>query len=135
MTPYLLSDWNNVSRGGAGVLRVVVAYEDSFRFYRHVLTKAIEDLRPHLQVHSVALGAMEATLERFDPHVVVCSRPSTEYMTSGSVGAWVELPVEPSQPGEICHEGEYEEAVNPDLMKVLSVLDAIEEKLRKGTLV
>ena len=82
------------------MLRVVVAYEDSFRFYRHVLTKAIEDLRPHLQVHSVALGAMEATLERFDPHVVVCSRPSTEYMTSGSVGrassgalpAWGNLP-------------------------------------------
>ena len=117
------------------MLRVVVAYEDSYRFYRHVLAKAIEDLRPHLQVSSVALEAVEATLERFDPHVVVCSRPNTEYMTSGGVGAWVELPVEPTQPGEICHEGEYEEAVNPDLMKVLSVLDEIEAKLRRGTLV
>ena len=117
------------------MLRVVAAYEDSYRFYRQVLAKAIEDLRPHLQVRSVALGAMEATLERFDPHVVVCSRPNTEYTTRhGGVGAWVELPVEPSEPGEICHEGQYEEAFSPELTKVLSVLDEIEEKFRRGTL-
>ena len=117
------------------MLKVLVAYEDSYRFYRHVLAKAIEDLRPHLQVRSVALGAMEATLERFDPHVVVCSRPNTEYTTSGGVGAWVELPVEPSEPAEICHEGQYEEALSPELTKVLSVLDEIEEKHRRGALV
>jgi hypothetical protein len=135
MTPYLPSDWKNVSRVRSRVLRVVVAYEDSYRFYRQVLAKAIEDLRPHLQVRSVALGVMEATLERFDPHVVVCSRPNTQYTTSGGVGAWVELPVEPSEPGEICHEGQYEEAFSTELTKVLSVLDEIEVKHRRAALV
>jgi hypothetical protein len=31
----------------------------------------------------------------FDPHVVVCSRPSSEY-PSGGREAWVALPVDPT---------------------------------------
>ena len=65
------------------MLRVLVACERKYRLYRVVLEKAISDLRPHLQVRSIGLGAMEATLERFNPHVVVCSHPNTEYTSGG----------------------------------------------------
>jgi hypothetical protein len=36
--------------------------------------------------------------------------------------------------GEVCLGGDYEETVNPRLVKVLSVLDEAEERLRRGTL-
>ena len=117
------------------MMRVLVAYEEMYRSYRRVIAKAIEDLRPHLRVHSVALGAMEVELARFDPHVVICSRPRTEYPSGGSRAAWVELPVEPAQAGDVCLDGEHEGRVNPDLRKVLSVLDEVEERLRRGVLV
>jgi hypothetical protein len=118
------------------MMRVLVAYEEMYRSYRSVIAKAIEDLRPHLQVRCVPLGAaMEEALVRFDPHVVICSRPSAEYPMGGSRAGWVEMPVEPAQAGDICLEGEHEGAANPDLRKVLSVLDEAEEKLRRGELV
>jgi hypothetical protein len=53
-----------------------VAYEEMYRSYRGVIAKAIEDLRPHLQVRSVALGGIEEALARFDPHVGDRSCPS-----------------------------------------------------------
>ncbi len=117
------------------MMRVLVAYEEMYRSYRRVIAKAIEDLRPHLQVRAVALGAMEEALARFDPHVVICSRPSAEYQSGGSRAAWVEMPVEPSQAGDVCLDGEHEGRVNPGLRKVLSVLDEAEERLRSGVIV
>ena len=117
------------------MMRVLVAYEEMYRSYRRVIAKAIEDLRPHLQVRAVALGAMEEALARFDPHVVICSCPSAEYQSGGSRAAWVEMPVEPSQAGDVCLDGEHEGRVNPDLRKVLSVLDEAEERLRSGVIV
>ena len=117
------------------MMRVLVAYEEMYRSYRRVIAKAIEDLRPHLQVRSVALGAMEEVLARFDPHVVICSCSSAEYPSRGSRAAWVEMPVEPAQTGDICLDGEHEGRVNPDLRNVLSVLDEAEERLRSGMLV
>jgi hypothetical protein len=40
----------------------------------------------------------------------------------------VELPVEPTQTADICLSAEHERAVNPNLTKVLSVLDETEER-------
>lgn len=80
-----------------------------------------------------SLGMLEEALTNFDPHVVICSRPSSEY-PSGGRGAWVELPAEPTETGEVCLGGDYEETVDPQLVKVLSVLDEAEERLRRGTL-
>jgi hypothetical protein len=114
-------------------MKVLVAYEETYRFYRSVIVKAIEDHRPHLQVCSVVLKAIEEALVSFDPHVVICSRPSSEY-SSGGRGDWVELPANPTETGEVCLGGDYEETVNPQLVKVLSVLDEAEERLRRGTL-
>jgi hypothetical protein len=64
-------------------MNVLVAYEETYRFYRSVIAKAIEDPRPQLQVRSVALEAIEKVLVSFDPKVVICSRPSSEYPSRG----------------------------------------------------
>jgi hypothetical protein len=54
-------------------MRVLVAYEETYSFYRSVITRAIEYHRPHLQVRSVALEVFQETLAvrraRVDPGV------------------------------------------------------------------
>jgi hypothetical protein len=69
----------------------------------------------------------------FDPHVVVCSRPSSEY-PSGGRGAWVALPVDPTESTNICLDGDHERSLNLGLAKLLSILDDAEQKLRVGEL-
>jgi hypothetical protein len=115
-------------------MRVLVAYEETYCFYRSVIARAIEDHRPHLEVRLVALEAIEEALAGFDPHAVVCSRPSSEYPSSGRRGTWVELPADPTQKGDICLGGYREGPLNPGLAKLLSVLDEAYERLREGQL-
>ena len=114
-------------------MRVLVAYEESYRSYQDAIVRAIKDHRPHFVVRESTTQELQATLERFEPDAVVSSRPSAEY-PSGGKGAWVELPTEPSQSGDICIGGDHEGAVNLGLRKVLSVLDETEERLRRGVL-
>ncbi len=114
-------------------MRVLVAYEDTYRSYRDAIVQAIRDHRPHFTVLGTTPQEFEASLERFEPHAVVSSHPSAEY-PSGGRGAWVELPTEPSQSGDICVGGDHDGTVNPNLEEVLSALDEAEERLRRGAL-
>ena len=112
---------------------MLVAYEVSYRSYQDAIVRAIKDHRPHFAVLDATLRELEAALERFEPHAVVCSRPSAEY-PSGGKGAWVELPIEPTRSGDVCIGGDHEGAVNLELEEVLSALDETEERLRRGAL-
>jgi hypothetical protein len=114
-------------------MKVLVVCEERYRCYRLLIAEAIANRRPHLHLRSTALGAIETALEGFDPHVVLCSRPNTEYPNECRA-AWVELPVDPTQAGDICLNGEHEEILNPDLAMVLSVLDEAQEQLERGAL-
>ncbi len=114
-------------------MRVLVAYEEAYRSYRDALIRAIRGHRPRFTLLGTTPGGLEEAMERFGPHAVVSSRPSAEY-PGGWRGAWVELPAEPSQNGEICVGGEREGAANPDLGEVLGALDEEEEKLQRGAL-
>ena len=114
-------------------MRVLVAYEEAYRFYRDALARAIKDHRPRFAVLGADPRGLGAALESFEPHAVVCSRPSVEY-PSGGKGAWVELPIEPTRSGDVCIGGDHEGAVNLELEEVLSVLDETEERLRRGAL-
>ena len=114
-------------------MRVLVAYEEAYRSYREALVRTIRTRRPHFTLLGTTPGALGAALVRFGPHAVVSSRPSAEY-PDGWKGAWVELPAEPSQNGEICVGGDREGAANPDLGEVLGALDEAEERLQRGAL-
>ena len=114
-------------------MRVLVAYEEAYRSYRDAIVQAIRDNRPHFTVLGTTPKEFEAALERFEPHAVVSSRPSAEY-PGGGRGAWVELPTEPSQGGDVCVGGDHDGTVNPNLEKVLGALDEAEQRLRRETL-
>src|ERR671910_3786423 len=99
---YSLAETPDEMRGVS--MRILVAYEETYHSYRDAIVRAIKDHRPHFAVLEATLRELEATLERSEPHAVVCSRPSAEY-PSGAKGAWVELPIEPASSGEICIGG------------------------------
>ena len=118
-------------------MRVLVAFEGIRCLYADTLCRAIRDLRPALTVRSAVLDELEQELVRFDPHVVVCSRPNGVH--PGGRGAWVQIPTEDGleddeRLAEVCLEGERWKSDGPPLKDILEVLDETEERLREGRL-
>jgi hypothetical protein len=118
-------------------VRVLVAFEEVRRVYRETIGRAIADLRPALEVRSVALGELEWALLRFDPHVVVCSQPNIEH--PGGRGAWVEIPTDDdasddARLAQVCLNGERWRTDGPTLAELLGVIDEAQERLREGDL-
>jgi hypothetical protein len=105
-------------------MRVLVAFEDDYRAYRDVIAAVIQALRPRTEVQTAELGTLEEHLERFDPQLVVCSRPNT--LELYRTAAWVELPTDPLQPTKVCVGGRYSEQTNPAFYVLLAVIDEVE---------
>ncbi len=118
-------------------MRVLVAFEDVRSGYSRVISRAIRQLRPGLDVRSSVLEALEWELVRFDPHVVVCSRPNGTHPSTR--GAWVQIPTDDGLEDEerlarICLDGEHWRTDGPPLSELLEVLDETHERLCEGTL-
>ena len=67
---------------------------------------------------------------RFDPHLVVSSRPNT--FEAGGRTAWVLLSEDPEEPSEVCIDGRHGRLENPGLEEVLEIIDETEELVRPG---
>ncbi len=124
-------------RRGAPRVKVLVAFEDARSVYRETIVRAVRALRPDLEVRSAAIADIGHELGRFDPHVVVCSRPNGEH--PGGRGAWVHVPTEDGVTGEerlaqVCLDGESWRTDGPPLAELLEVVDRTEERLREGSL-
>jgi len=118
-------------------MRVLVAFEDIRSSYSRVIARAIRELRPGLEVRSIVLEELGRELVRFDPHVVVCSRPNATYPSTR--GAWVQIPTDDGLEGDerlarICLDGEHWRTDGPPLSELLEVLDETHQRLREGTL-
>jgi hypothetical protein len=110
-------------------MRVLLAFEDDYRAYRGVIAAAIQILRPQAEVVETAgLEALREEIERFDPQLVICSRPNT--VDPGGRPAWVELPMDPLRPTRVCVGGRYSERTTPTLDMLLGVIDEVEELIR-----
>ncbi|MGH3145640.1 MAG: hypothetical protein ACRDTR_07535 [Rubrobacter sp.] len=103
--------------------RVLMANEP--RAYREGIAAAIGQLRPGVEVRSVEPHAMDGSILRLSPDMVVCSKATDTLKRR--VRVWVEL-----YPGHAAHSlasiggrlREYAEIQLPDL---LSILDTAEE--------
>ena len=73
------------------------------------------------------LDTLGDKVARFDPHLVVCSRPNT--VDPNGRPAWFELPPDPERLAEICIDGQRSEATNPTLEELLRVIDETERLL------
>ena len=116
------------------MMKVLVAYEYRYRFYREVIARGICSHRPHLQVRHTGLEELERELVVFDPGAVVSSQPNSVDPISGDRAAWVELPVEPSSEADICLDGAHVKAHNLALKELVSVLDGAEALLHQEDL-
>ena len=111
-------------------MRVLVVYEDSYRSYAETMVGAIRGHRPHLQAEIVQARGLEAQVGRFDPHLVICTRPNT--VDPGGRVAWVRLSDDPDEPSEFCLGGQRWEAENPGVEEVLEIIGETERLLREG---
>ena len=105
-------------------MRVLIAFEDEYRSYRDAIASAISVHRPRVEVAAAGVVALKDEMVRFDPHLVVCSRPNA--VDPNGRPAWFELPPDPGHPAEICLDGQHSEVTNPALEKLLSVVDETE---------
>jgi hypothetical protein len=109
--------------GGADI-RILVALEDDYRAYRETIAAVLRVLRPHAEVKSTTLEALEDELERLDPQVVICGAyegVDPEYRRP----AWIELSLDPTQPTKISVGGRYLERTDPSVEELLDVIDEV----------
>ena len=101
-----------------------MALEDDYRAYREMIAAGIRILRPHAEVETAALEALEVELDRFDPQLVICS--GHKQVGSGGEPAWIELSLDPTQPTKISVGGHYLERINPGVAALVEVIDEFE---------
>ena len=105
-------------------IRILVALEDDYRAYREVIAASIRILRPHAEVETAVLEALEEELERFDPELVISS--GHKEIGPGGKPAWIELSLEATLLTKISVGGRYSERSNPTLETLLEVIDELE---------
>jgi F420-dependent methylenetetrahydromethanopterin dehydrogenase len=117
--------------GGQIEMGILVAFEEAFRAYRDGIAAGIRIFRPRAEVETASLEALGECIERFDPELVICTRPNS--VDPGGRPAWVEISVDPTQPSKFCVGGRYSESINPTLELLLAVIDEVEELVQTNT--
>jgi hypothetical protein len=110
-------------------VRVLVAFEDTYRAYGDAIVRAIRNTYPRLEVLAVAdLRELEAQVALFDPHLVISSRSSHPAPLASRRGrlSRVKLSVDPNQPSLLCMDGQRRESLNPSLEELLDIVEDTE---------
>ncbi len=108
--------------------RVLVAYEDEYRAYREAIAAGVRLLRPRVEVSTAGPAELDAELERFGPHVVVCGVPGR--LDPGHTPAWVERSPEVGRPARVRVGDRRREAPGLMLEGLLGVVDEAEALVR-----
>jgi hypothetical protein len=98
------------------------------RAYRTVIGRAIQALRPHLEVTVVEPEDLQAEVARSDPALVICSQPKPA--TSDGGPAWAEFCPYDEAPTKVCIRGRCARLYEPNLDDLLSVVDEAERLSR-----
>jgi hypothetical protein len=105
-----------------GALRALIANEP--RTYREALFEALRGLRPRVQFRVVEPEALDAEVERFRPHLVVCSRKGG--VPRNGTLTWVTLYPNDENLVEVCTAGGRATIVGIGFDDFLSVIDGTE---------
>jgi hypothetical protein len=108
--------------------RVLVAIEEEYRSYREVIAASVSLLRPHVEVMSTGLEALEQKVADFAPQLVVSSQSRATIRPPPI--AWVRVSTgEPTMTTEIWLREERWEDTGPKAILLAGIIDGIEEKL------
>jgi hypothetical protein len=102
-------------------MRVLIAYEDSYRSYADALQGTIQRLRPGTEVSLVRAEELGDEVARLEPHLVVCDRPND--IDPGSKAAWARLSDDPDVPSEFCLGGRRRRLENPGFRDLMAFVD------------
>ncbi len=111
-------------------MRVLIAFEESYRSYGQTAAGAIRWLRPGTEVSLARAEELGEALGSFDPHMVVCNSPNG--IDLGCRTAWARLSDDPDEPSEFCVGGRRRELTNPEFKELLRAFDEAEELVRDG---
>ena len=103
-------------RGG----RTLVLMANEPRAYREGIAAVISQLRPEVEIKTVEPKALDTSIERFSPDMVICSK-ATDAL-KGGVRVWVELYPENAALSVASIGGrriEYAEIQLPDLLSIV----------------
>ena len=106
------------ARRRGGRPRVLMANEP--RAYREGIAAVISQLRPEVEIETVEPYALDTSIERFSPDMVICSK-ATDAL-KGGVRVWVELYPENAALSVASIGGrrmEYAEIQLPDLLSIV----------------
>lgn len=109
-------------------VRVLVGNE--LRTYRDVYVHAFRILRPNLEVREVEPADLDREIERFEPHLVVCSYASVAVRET--VLSWIELYPEGAPVAMICTAGQLSTIRDVQFDNLISVIDQTTELLNPG---
>jgi len=111
------------------IFRVLIAYEEAYLAYAEVLGAAVGYAEPEAEVRVVPPRELRAEVARFEPHLVISSRPTD---VSPGVGAWYRLSPEPDEPSEMRLSGRRWACTNPDLGALARIVDSVAGLVRDG---
>jgi hypothetical protein len=101
---------------------VLVAIEP--RSYRQVIGRAIQALRPHIEVVVLDPDTLEAGIARLGPGLVFADRPDVSAPTGRP--AWVEFRPYEEPPARVSLAGRTRELEKVELSDLLSIVDEAE---------
>jgi hypothetical protein len=113
---------NRCPTGNGGRTKTLVAIEP--RAYRTVIGRAIQILRPQLEVTVVEPEDLQAKVARLDPALVISGQPKPA--TSDGGPAWVEFRPYDELSAKVYIGGRRAQLYDPNLDDVLTVVDEAE---------
>lgn len=99
-----------------------------YRAYREAIAASVRLPRPYTEVSTARPAELDAELERFGPHVVVCGVPGRP--DPGHTPVWVERPPEVGRPARVRVGDRRREAPGLTLEGLLRVVDEAEALVR-----
>jgi hypothetical protein len=117
-------------RGCENGMRILVAFEESYRVYQDAIADAVLARRPHTEVLATDQDALEAEVARIGPDLVICSQHKKNAIDVTGVAAWFKVPTGSELSGELSLDGEYSEVENPGLVELLWFVDEAEKFLQ-----
>ena len=109
-------------------MRILLGFEERYGTHMDAVRTSIRRHRPNSEVRFTTPEALEAEIDRFEPHLLVCQPPALENLGSRLL-AVVELSIESSQPskfrvGERCWE-----LLNPGIEELMRVVADVQRLL------
>jgi hypothetical protein len=109
-------------------IRMVVLVAFELRSYSEAIGRAIQMLRPHLEVAIAEQDELGAKVARLDPELVLCSRPNIT--DRNEKPAWVEFSPYEGPGATVYVGGGYSKLEQVELADLLAVVDLTEDLMR-----